>query len=73
MAKICQPMLRAPLFELENVCLVMVDVTKKLVPRWANFVLPPSPHCCQADSSLGCDLLLSHVGVVRSSPRRMSL
>ena len=41
-AKNCQPVLCALLFKVENVCLVVADVMKKLVPRRANFVLSPA-------------------------------
>ena len=43
---------------------MVADVSKKFVPRRANFVLPPAPHCFQADFPSGCDLLLSHHGIV---------
>ena len=63
-AKNCQPVLCALLFKVENVCLVAADVMKKLVPRRANFVLSPAPHCFQADFPSGGDLLLSHHWIV---------
>jgi hypothetical protein len=44
-AKNCLPVLCALLFKVENVYLVVTDVMKKFVPRRANFVLPPAPHC----------------------------
>ena len=43
---------------------VVADVSKKFVPRRANFFLSPAPHCFQADFPSGCHLLLSHHGVV---------
>lgn len=63
-AKNCLPVLCALLFKVENVRLVVADVMKKFVPRRAHFVLPPAPHCFQADFPSGGDLLLSHHGVV---------
>lgn len=59
-----QPVLGPLLFKVENICLVIADVTKKFLLRRANFVLPPAPHCLQADFPSGGDLLLSHYGIV---------
>ena len=67
-AKNCQPVLGALLFEFENVRLVVADVMKKVVPRRANFVLPPAPHCFQADFPSDGDLLFCHYGVVHFHP-----
>ncbi|MDZ7924972.1 MAG: hypothetical protein U5M23_13180, partial [Marinagarivorans sp.] len=43
---------------------IVADVSKKFVPRRAHFVLPPAPHCFQADFPSGRDLLFCHHGVV---------
>lgn len=59
-----QPVLGPLLFKVENICLVIADVTKKFLLRRANFVLPPAPHCLQADFPSGGDLLFCHHGVV---------
>jgi hypothetical protein len=58
------PVLRALAFELKDVCLVITDVVKQLVPDRSFLVEAPAPQGFQTDLPSGSDLPFGHYRVV---------